>query len=37
VTATSATGQRPTFVPVTSVNHASAASWGAWSQRSSAV
>ena len=32
-----ASGQRPIFVPVTSVSHLSAASCGSWSQRSSAV
>ncbi len=37
LTGTSASGQRPIFVPVTSVSHESAASCGSWSQRSSAV
>jgi hypothetical protein len=36
-TGTSAIGQRPILVPVTSVSQSSAASWGSRSQRSSAV
>src|SRR5881397_683482 len=37
LTGTSASGQRPIFVPVSSVSHESAASCGSRSQRSSAV